>query len=763
MAEFDLSFADVRTSEGSKDYWDDSFYDMSNSDQVALGEQQRSTGEGQSGGSPYPQRPKEGFWNSMRSAITGYDRETRASNELPSLADVGIKDFFGDDRNIPASALAQVLTFSPEEQVKILSSEYPEMRVASDEAGNVILGYQGKAVILNKPGFSRDDAIRTGATAAAFAYAAPRAGLGILANAARVGGRSAGVQTGIEALQASSGGEINPSEIALAGTTGAVTQGALQALAPLGKRIADTFRGGEVRITDSMREAFRKEAVSLGLSPDEVTDDVIANVVQQTGRSGTPREQAGAALEREFDIPMTRGERSLDSAQLFEEDMIRQGVRGDKGQAALEGFQATQRDQATTALDGLQGRIGRGTNPDDAGGIVNQSVRDAEQIADEAVSEGYAAVGPAQLNRDGMVGTLRAIKQRITRDVGFDPKLPQTANILGQADEALRVFRQAEGVGAALKPTDIKMLENYRRRINTAVSAAEGSDKAQVMAVKRVWDEQIDAAVDGALFSGDDGAIESLKAARGIFREYAKKFYTQPTKGKSGVTTDTDPAGKMVERIISADPTPGETINFILGASALTNPKNGIAMYRRVVDILGPESEAVSSIRAAALKRMIGMTRENGEDFISGTKTLTNIDKALKTSPDLMREMFSPDEIAQIRRFGAAVQRTQATPPKSRANASGSGVTGAKLARGLFQSLDLGALFDPMAMVGATAGRFVMRGQGRANEVMRPFSQLATGNAPAVRGAAQTIEGDDVSAAADSLISRYTDWKSQGQ
>ena len=112
------------------------------------------------------------FTDMMREAVTGRQRTTQAVEELPSLMDVGVDAFLGDQ----AGALEKLgitvgllLTGNQDRQVNMLS-QIPEIEFQQDERGNVIASNRAteQKVMLNPPGLDKTDLARAATTATAF-------------------------------------------------------------------------------------------------------------------------------------------------------------------------------------------------------------------------------------------------------------------------------------------------------------------------------------------------------------------------------------------------------------------------------------------------------------------------------------------------------------------------------------------------------------------------------------------------------------------
>lgn len=694
---------------------------------------------------PQGARNERGVWDKAGDVISGADRRTNATRNLPELgSEIGLDEFLGlkgaSERfqSVPFGAAA-LTTTDPVEMVKILQEKAGDkLTVRPDEAGNIIVGLDGREAVLNKPGFTPFDAMQLGGFMAAFTPASKAATAPtILGNMARVAGASAATQAGIETLQSSQGGDFNPGDVALTAATAGAFQGAFQKLAQsipmLRQKIAQSG------ITDDIRRIYQQTAVKLGMSADDVTDDVIRNSVAGTTQAVTPEQGLAIAGEREFGIPLTKGQRSLDDAQLSFEDRARVGLKGEQSQRVMRGFEdETQVPAINAAKERIETTLGGDvTKP---GSVIREGVREAERTADDMVDSAYKNVeqlGKVELTGEGLKGLINSVRRSVM-GTEFDQNLPQTRAMLDEIAKQKQIFKTFSGKG--LRSADLNRLEQMRRRVNTAIGAADNpSDKRQVTIMKRAFDDYLDSAVQNSLFTGDDAALESMKGARGLFAEYAKKFRAQPVRGKSGRIVDRDEPGQFIEKLIDADPTDEQVVNAVFGASGMSKG-SGAAMASRFRDILGRDSEGWAAIRRAALGRII-QTNRNGKgiEMVSGAKTLSALDSAMEKNGTLMKELFTQDEINMLKRFAFHVKRTQAAPTISRENPSGTAqVAGKALAETVKQ---IGAAFaltgNPLVTLTTTGASIIkpITAAGKASAAVRPFSQLQQVKPAIVAGA----------------------------
>jgi hypothetical protein len=663
--------------------------------------------------------------------ITGSERETEATRNLPEFgSEISLQQMLGDDAKF-GTAMAALTALDPLELVQILAENASgEMTVRPDEAGNIIIGHNGVEAVLNKPGFTAFDAMQLGGVISAFYPSSKVATLpSTIKGAAGVMALGTGAtQAGVELLQASQGGEFNQGDVALAAGTAGLFQGAIQKLSQSMPWLRERIRDNP--ITEEIRKLYRDVAVKAGGSADDITDDVIRASVEDAAKATAPAESLAIQGEKEFAIPLTQGQRSLDDAALSTEERARVGMRGEGAQRVMRGFEQEQQIPAINrARESIETQIGGQT--DNAGATVRSGVKGAERLADDAVSETYEQVGKAELNPQGVKSILRQVRNSV-RGVEFDQTLPQTAGVLKSASSLTSTINKLQDKG--LKNFDLKRIESMRRRLNNAIGAADNPvDKRQVTIMKRAFDDSVDDAVQNALFSGDDQALVQLKKARGLFNDYAKKFRAQPVKGKSGRTVDPDEAGKFIEKIIDANPTDEQIINSVFGASGL-NKGSGAAMARKYKTILGADSEGWQSVRQAAVRRLIKTNTVNGNEVVSGTQTLKAIKDASEKNNTLLKEIFTAEELGLLRRFAAQVKRTQPDLVRSRENPSGTAQVATKGLTDIVRNV--GLAFGDVILLGAATG--AKKAQGvravtKAKNSVKPFEafQKAKPIAPA--------------------------------
>ena len=631
----------------------------------------------------YLSKREPSFFQKAKDVFTGNDRKTATSDKTPEIgSETGIADFLGPRASVAQKALASAgftSTFDPQGQFNILKANTPDALVMDkDEKGNIYAVRvdpetgEGHKVILNRPGVSKLDAAQTVAQVGAFfpaGKAAQAATIGAKAipaastigqAAARVGVASGLTQAGLSGMtqaagRDASGGEI-AGEIAIAGTLGAGFEA-------IGQKVAQVFKARglakqmrETGITDELREEVKRIVIPLGVNADDVTDDFI--------RSFSVAPDARLPMEREFGTQLTRGGRSLDPQQLNFEDSARAGALGERAQTAYVTNERGQLGDLNRAQLQIASEIG-GTetlfdNQLTAQNVMNR-VRGAESTARDAERQAYEGVADAGLNTDLYKGLLN--RARLSVQSTDYPKNPEHASTRSALDFLRTKLADIESVMGSKKlarqmqgrTIPIKEVEGIRRQLNAfKTDAANNTDRRNMQQIVQTFDDYLDNDVVRALMDGDSNAIQQYKDARGLTREYFRKFGERPTLTRSGNFIPDRP-GKFIEKIIFSDPTDEEVANTLFSAAALSN-KASSNMALRFREVLGQGSAEWNQVRQAAFRNMIGFKTEMAETVISPRKSASGIKKALEND-SLMQVLYTPEELGKMRRFVGLLER----------------------------------------------------------------------------------------------------------
>ena len=229
-----------------------------------------------------------GIWN----AITGEDRAVKSTEALPSWYNMPLGSLTD-----PKAWKASVGAFfaSPEEAVKIIRTQFPDIEARQDAAGSYILKSpaDGKEYAI-KPGMEWGDLIRIIPGMAAFTPAGRAA--------TTIGGMAiaAGTEAAIQASQAATGGDFDPEQVPLA------------ALGEGGGRLASKVIGKGVtaarKAISGTPAAVASDAAGAGakatseVAGDAIPPESIGELVRKASKGGKGSEEAVRALAKEAKV-----------------------------------------------------------------------------------------------------------------------------------------------------------------------------------------------------------------------------------------------------------------------------------------------------------------------------------------------------------------------------------------------------------------------------------------------------------------------------
>jgi hypothetical protein len=560
------------------------------------------------------------------------------------------------------TALGLMTTFDPMRQLAVIRENYPDIVFSQDEEGNIIAdgsAYGGNKGYINAPGISLRDLTQLGFQIAAFTPAA-KVGSFVANTAGRmglVGGASGATQVVQDLVNQGIGGtdevsaiNIDIGDAALAALGGGAFEGIAVAASKL-----PIFNRSKV-ITDEIRNEFKSAAIAAGGKAEAVTDDIIRKYMDAARNSASDEQIRATAAQSEFGIPYTKGQATGSAKQLDIEDTFRHSQVSPGASRKMQSFDEMQNARIEAAKGEIQTKLGGQpiTRPNESGAMVREGIQGKAASLDDQIGQAYDNVTDAYLSADGVNGLLSRMKS-VTRNLDWQKGelAPASTKLLTEITNFQKTFKSIKGI----KPFHIKRIESMRRNINAKVSsAANPTDKRQVMQLKSEFDNYLDAAVDNALFSGDETALESIKQARGLRAEYGRKFQRNDTRTRSGRPIK-DAAGDVIERMISGNMTDEQVANYLFGAAKLGGNNVSAPLAGRLKTVFGETSQEWASIRQASFLKLM-QPMANGK--ISGQTILTRLNEATKGSGEtFMKTVFSPEEIGTFYRFANAVKQAQ--------------------------------------------------------------------------------------------------------
>lgn len=366
----------------------------------------------------------------------------------------------------------------------------------------------------------------------------------------------------------------------------------------------------------------------------------------------------------EFGIRMTRGQATNDLDQIAFEQAAARGGRSPDATQVLRPFMDDQKEAVIGAGKRLAGDQFAEIN--EAGAFVKEGIMKKAGTAQQEIKALYdrAEAAGAKMRSEGVEAMPQQVRESLSEGLRYklegSPELmldrqPNTMAALGEIDRLKAdMNRAASKAGAEPVSVDFRRIELARQAINDHVSAAKrngGPDFKDAFEVKRAFDGYIDGAVDAALFDGDDAFLEAYKAARSARADFAEKFE----------------ANKVFEKLVDANPSPEQTLEYILGAHKIAPTEQVRKVVPQIKKALGEDSEEWAALQEAAIKRVMKQTEKTYNQKV----LRDNLDELLTgRNQTIAEELFTPEQYARLRRFRNVVDRL--IPPDGAVNYSGS-------------------------------------------------------------------------------------------
>lgn len=334
--------------------------------------------------------------------------------------------------------------------------------------------------------------------------------------------------------------------------------------------------------------------------------------------------------------------RPADAAAFVGEKINEIGTRAQRSialeQAARVAAAQKAEQEALTGIVGASKQTEAAINPQNfnsvqAGEHIISRIRQEEEAASNKVSSLYkqaenmgGEIDPkffsgTRVAPDAVSGQLaipsaydKSLSQRITDNIlkSENPIIPSkettpaTVSALNSLDNIANLKLGRFGNPSAtdnVAGVNVTGINQARKILNASFrSATLPADRAALRQVINQFDNEIVAALDKGLFSGDHKAVDTLYQAIGARRDYGKKFQ------KSGVGDD---AGGFIEKVINYDATPEEAARYLMGQSRIGDAGGTVRGYKKLETIFGKGSEEMQLINGASYRELTGGALEN--------------------------------------------------------------------------------------------------------------------------------------------------------
>lgn len=563
-------------------------------------------------------------------------------------------------------ALGYLTTPTLQARADIIKTVLPDAKIEIDRnTGRHVVTYRGETGYIDKPGVTLGGLLDTVAQVGKFLPAGKIASLGggLLSKVglAAAGGAATSVAEDVAAIPQGSqqGVDIEKAAITAAGAgagqavSGPISRG-VGWLANKGQNVWRALRGNPIYIEGGrLTEQGRRLAMQAGLNPDELTDDLIAELESAARVAVTadvPPAQRGIATERQalsqrFGVPLTKGEVTGDYAQQsLEENLRRMDVTTKAGRimrgAETDSAKKMLGDSGETGF----GKLAREINPRPAAGVsgAGQEVLGATQQSAEAAKGAYqSAYGAARESGAALASRpyrdfLGRVKSVLVDQVDYDENLmPQTKTMLAYLEK--HQIGMEEMGRAAPRKIPLTKLENIRKNIVAAGKKADPTDQRGLAVLKSQFDQMVDDALEQGQIIGSPEAVSSWKSGRALFARFQELYAEGRGRGMAEKR-----AGKTVANWLESDAVTGDEVI----AQAIRNK----ALTARILKIHGENSPAHLALKQGVLEHVFRPAVKN--DAISARLIVSNYKRFFQgASKEQMEAIFGPEDLKAIREF----------------------------------------------------------------------------------------------------------------
>lgn len=569
------------------------------------------------------------------------------------------KDEINQDARI---ALGYLASSDPQQLADIAKNTLPGAKTRKDKQGNLIVQHNGKEYYVNRPGASTSDVMQISGEILSYMPAARMAsiGKGLFNRLTRSAGGEAATSVARDTASSSLGSEqgIDLGRAMMAGIGGAGGE----AVGPLAARALPRILRNPKYVTKKgqLTKAGKRAARTAGFDPERM-DQQLKSEFGRIARDA-PEEMLPAygrvAQGRRFGIELTPAQATRDRGALALENQVMR--QSDRAGGIVSNARSQQDEAVSQARRELQGRMSQPNAPrgqaqpqiadrlDMAETVQQGSASRAERKAAD-VSEAYSTAGQYQatLDNEGLQG----LRQRID-DVLESEDAPVARGIEDSAIDALRMVDETlSNVSEGAEPT-IKRLEKLRRQLNARISSSRpgSTDRRAVVKIKSAFDDHLDDMVRNQLFEGDPRALEELKKARSLRREYSDQF---------GDAASKDRVDRVIAHIAESDPDPKEVVNWTVGWSELGNPRDSAKVLGRLRKQFGADSREWNALREGGLETLF---KTAAGDAKTPQQMKTALNRSLEKHRPVLKQLYSDDELETLRGFVDAANLTRVLP-----------------------------------------------------------------------------------------------------
>ncbi len=559
--------------------------------------------------------------------------------------------------------------------IDVLKKQDPNLQVAKDKFDNIVVNFKGKPYYLNKSGISERDVRDFGRDMLTQLPAAAAAtwATGGMALPLRVGAQMVAGGVGSVASDAASkaAGSEQPMDLQAA-IVSALGGGAGEMAGSMFSGLARAFRerpAAYVTPQGQLTPQGVQVVTEMGFDPADIGDRLARTFADRVNQMG-PQAALRTARADEFGIRLTPGQASGDVTRQGFEEAAENNARGQVAGDLMRERKDAMRESVITSRDRLVDDLAPGataSRQETASNVLND-VRSAEDFdATHSAAMWENARGPSREARipfaqvsgleGNVLGAMRAggINYRVN---------PQNQPVTSQAIDFIRevsagtMFDNSVPSQNALTNFGVtleQMDDLVRKSLSTFsqdVKSSTPSDRAAFRNVIRGYEDWLDGLADSGYMSGNPDAVRLVRDARNSSRELFQTY---------GQREPGDKVGKTTERMIDGDITSTEMANWLWGSSKDGRSGDAYRVLRRVGEIVGRDGEEFQSLRRGMLQTVLMNAPEARQQ---GAQAMAeNLFKFVNgDGSPIARFLFTPAELSQLRRYGAALRDTIPDP-----------------------------------------------------------------------------------------------------
>jgi hypothetical protein len=555
-----------------------------------------------------------------------------------------------------------------------------------DAQGNPYVVINNKPFYTNKTGLSPVDAIGFGGDLLAFLPVGKFASMAKnVATRLGIAGLSSGaISTGKEigAQLLGSEQQIDTTKIALDAAFGGGGQLVGDALTTFIRN-----RKPVLNASGNISTQFADELKKAGININDFGSkgqEVLISAYKNLGSSFAKEAErvTGAARSAEAGgIPLTTGQATGDVRQIAKEEAMRQGARGGIAQKIMQKFQEGQNaaiGQRATAIGEEIAPASTVATQTEAGGMLFETLRAKQKELKGAASKAYNETDLRTLAiPTETTSTLTSKISDVIKEGDFILNKELTPAASNAYSSLVNIIPKIDK--ANVSQINLKSLESTRRTLGQYYkAAANDADRNAVTMLTKQFDDWLDDTITKGLASGDLDQLNKLKDARALSRDYFSKFKIDPK------APDVD-AQKVIDKIVSKDLTPVETMNYLFGAAKLGDNQTAVRTAKKFKEIFGEKSPEFDEFRRAAYLRLVQDTQGN---IKPASKIVGEVDELiLGRGSALANEIFTPEQVKSLRQFRSAISKT--LTPAEATNPSKTGYEIARLGEDIFKGVGI--------------------------------------------------------------------------